>query len=65
MCDDMANLTNIFMVFATLVHVVAVSEAAGLHSHLDDTPKILHDIIVEMVFDTIHEHGIATLSQKR
>ena len=59
MLDSMANLTHIFVVFTILVHVVAVS--AGLQ---DDTPKIPHDAITEMVYDTIREHGIAPLSQK-
>ena len=57
MLDYMANLIQICVVFMTLVHVVAVSVAAGLHSHLDDTPDTPHDVIAEMVCDTIHEHG--------
>jgi hypothetical protein len=64
MLDYTANLTHICVVIVTLVHVVAVLVVAGLHSHLDDTPQILHDVITKMVFDTIRKHGIIPLFQK-
>ena len=63
MLDSVTNLTHIIVFFATVIHAVAL--LAGLLSHFDDTPKIPHDIIVEMVLDTIRKHKITTLSQKR
>jgi hypothetical protein len=62
MLDSMADLTHIIMVFATLNHAVAV--LASLPSHLDDILRIPHDVIAEMVLDTIRKHRIAPLFQK-
>jgi hypothetical protein len=62
--DYTTDLAHIFVVFVTL-HVVAVLAVAGLHLHLDDTPKIPHDVIAEMVYGTIHKHGISPLSPKK